>query len=74
MNAEAATCMDGCDLRAGLIPEESLLKGYYGEWDGVTPQYFSRLIGISCNDRVQEWLCPDCGVRQNRFTKERIPA
>lgn len=71
MKAEDATCINGCDLRAGPISEDALRKGYYGEWDGVTPQFYSRLIGVEIPgkyDGVSEWLCPDCGVRWDRFT------
>lgn len=67
------TCINGCDMCADPIPVESLRKGCYGEWDGVTPRFFSRLIGIEVRGRydgVSQWLCPVCGVRWDRFTGE----
>lgn len=51
-------------LRGEAIPEEYLCAGYYGPWDGVTPQYFKRTIGIEVMglyDGVAYWRCPDCG-------------
>lgn len=72
MTDECPDCQ--ADLRGPPIPVESLRRGYYGEWDGVTPRYFSRRIAIydRDRDRAVEWLCPDCGARRNRFTGERI--
>lgn len=31
-------------------------------------QRYSRLIGRVWNDKVQEWHCPDCGTRFDRWT------
>lgn len=66
------TCKNGCDLQGPPILETHLRAGYYGEWDGVTPRYYSRLIGVETEgyDGVSEWLCPDCGVRWDRWTGE----
>lgn len=68
------TCINGCDLRGPRIPEEYLRAGYYGEWDGETPRFYSRLIGIELPtyDGVSQWLCPDCGVRWDRWTGKEI--
>lgn len=59
----------GANLRGEPIPEESLRKGYYGEWDG-TPQYFSRMIGVEVPwvyDGILYWSCPDCNGRWHRW-------
>lgn len=51
-------------LRGKQIPTEHLLKGYYGEWDGVTPQFYNRRIGVEVQglyDGAAFWRCPDCG-------------
>lgn len=73
MNAQEAkgNCPKGCDLTGGEIPKESLEKGYYGKWDGKTPQYYSRVIGVEIPgeyDGVLYWMCPDCGSRWHRFS------
>lgn len=63
------------DLRAGQIPKDSLLGGYYGPWvEGDPPRYFSRLVGIETAgyDGVSAWHCPDCGATWSRFTKELL--
>lgn len=62
------------DLRGDPIPEASLAKGYYGEWEGG-PRFFSRLIGIEYPTRydgISAWMCPDCDARWDRFTNERL--
>ena len=66
------TCKNGCKLQGERIPEDYLRAGYYGKWDGVTPRYYSRLIGVETMDYdgVSEWLCPDCGVRWDRWAGE----
>ena len=55
------------DLKAGKIPQESVDKGYYKEGG-----WFSRLIGISWNDMVRRYRCPDCKVEFDRFTGEKL--
>lgn len=62
MRAEDCTCIDGCDLR------DEPIAGRPGE-------FYSRLIAVEIQgmyDGVSEWLCPDCGVRWDRFTGERL--
>jgi len=54
-------CPNGCDLRADLIPQEYIAKGYYEK--GAT--HYSRLLGIEISgvyDGVLIWNCPDCGL------------
>ncbi len=29
-------------------------------------RFYSRMIGVTVNDRIAEWLCPDCGIRWDR--------
>lgn len=55
------------DLTGEPIPEESLRRGFYGEWDG-TPQFYSRQIGVYSweEDRTVAWQCPDCGHQWGR--------
>lgn len=68
------------DLRAGEIPTDALLKGYYGPWqEGDPPRWFSRLVGIVFRhphplayDGVGAWQCPDCGATWNRWTGELL--
>ena len=52
-------CPNGCDLRADLIPQEYIDKGYYGD-----STHFSRLMGIEIPeyDGVLIWNCPECGL------------
>lgn len=64
----------GTDQVGEPIPEEHLLAGYYHlpdqPWDGVTPEYYSRTIGIEISgiyDGVLFWQCPDCGGKWHRF-------
>ena len=63
LNGEEVWVCPECqaDWHAQEIPTEYLEAGYYGAWDGVSKRYYSRVIGISWNDRVQLWRCPDCG-------------
>jgi len=50
----------GTSWVAGQIPQESIDKGFY---DG--PGFFSRVYGIEWlgEDRICEWVCPDCSAR-----------
>lgn len=52
----------GTDWHDKAIPEHLLQEGWYGAWDGVTPRYYSRVIGIYDwnTDRTVAWRCPDC--------------
>jgi len=54
------------DLRGEPIPEKD--QHLFG---GKT--HFSRLIGLEISDRydgISYWLCPDCRVIWDRFTKK----
>lgn len=57
----------GSDQRAEPIPEESLLKGYYGKWEkGDPPQYgwHTFLVEVpEVYDGALYEMCPDCGER-----------
>ena len=60
----------GADLRDKLIPEDDLRKGVYGDWDGKTPEYFFRTIGVEIPgiyDGTLFWQCPDCDKKWHRF-------
>jgi predicted RNA-binding Zn-ribbon protein involved in translation (DUF1610 family) len=68
---EAEVCPScKADLRGKPIPEEYLRAGHYGEWDGVTPRFYSRIVGIEVRgvyDGVLYWQCPDCGHKWHRW-------
>ena len=60
------------DLKGALIPVEC--KDYYGN-----ETHFSRLIGVEYSyvspyryDGVSEWLCPDCGYREGRWSGREL--
>jgi transposase-like protein len=36
------------------------------------PYCWKREIGISWNDRVQQWMCPDCNTKFSRWTNEEV--
>lgn len=66
-----------CDksLQGEPIPASDLMKGYYGKWDGVTPQFFSRKIGVEIPERydgVAYWACPFCGGTWPRKGHEHL--
>lgn len=71
MTSKTECPVNGCDLRAGEIPQDYLEKGYYGPWspeDG--PRYYSRMIGVEVPgvyDGVLYWRCPDCGAAWHRW-------
>ena len=44
----------GADLRGPEIPEQD-------RWAYGGRKRFSRRIGVIEHDRVDRWLCPDCG-------------
>ena len=57
------------------IPKASLAKGYFGEWDGVTPKYFTRRIGIEIRglyDGTAYYQCPDCHGEWPREGREDL--
>ena len=57
-------------LRGQRIPTEYLEAGSYGEWDGVTPRYYSQKIGIEVRgvyDGVLFWKCPFCAHEWHRW-------
>lgn len=52
------------------IPQKYIDAGYYGD-----KTHYSRLIGIEYAyghphryDGVSEWMCPDCGYREGRWS------
>lgn len=58
------------DLRGEPIPEEYLRKGYYGDWDGKTPRWYSRMILVEIPeiyDGGLYWMCPDCKAVWHRW-------
>lgn len=64
----------GACLKGEPIPEKALRAGYYGHWDGVTPRFYSRKIGVEVMglyDGVAYWRCPDCGDEWPRKGMER---
>ena len=75
MSASVTCPVNGCDLRAGEIPQEYLAAGLYGPWNPDRgPWYYSRIVGIevrSVYDGVLYWKCPTCGAAWQRF--ETIP-
>lgn len=74
----------GADMQGAPIPEEH--RHNYCPLDTppekvseVAPAHYSRLIGVeyaygSPNryDGVSEWLCPDCGYREGRWTGREL--
>lgn len=70
MAAAFVADLDACprchaSWKAQEIPEAS--RHNYG---GKT--HYSRLIGNSVNDRIAEWVCPDCQGRFDRNAKVAI--
>lgn len=75
MNAEECGSCEVCgeSFQGFRIPEEDLRKGYYGEWDGVTPQFGSLKHGIQVRgvyDGILIWQCPFCQYMWPRFSEE----
>ena len=57
---------DTCTACGSNMVGEPIPKGsrqWYGD-----QTHFSRWVGRSWNDRVQEWICPDCGAIFDRWT------
>jgi hypothetical protein len=60
----------GTNLIDKEIPIESLKRGLYGEWDGKTPQYYYRTVGVEIPgvyDGTLYWQCPDCDEKWHKF-------
>src|SRR5688500_10008520 len=60
----------GANLIDQVIPEETLRQRVYGDWDGKTPQYFYRTIGVQIRDVYDGTLyfeCPDCRGKWHQF-------
>ena len=45
----------GADLRAGVKATAPC------DWGCDQDAHYSRAVGMVENDRVTEWMCPDCG-------------
>lgn len=68
-DASCGNC--GADLRGKEIPADHVAAGHYAP--GVTR--YSRLVGVEYlrghpgrYDGVSEWVCPDCGYREGRWS------
>lgn len=63
----------GADLRGPEIPQEYREKGWYGD-----RTHYSRVLGVEYSegperyDGVSEWVCPDCGRREGRWTGRHL--